>query len=239
MYCVSRPWVARAFAGLLIAGSASGAADAAQPPQADAALIRELGELRDAFVKRIDEEGYRLCPRPRIELGAVPAGGRYQPQRNLIIITPWSQLSAAQQQGLAGVIPGAGPEAARAVYESGTYRWVLLQELGHWWQDCRQMARPQSYAAESGANRMALAFWRERDPRFAAGIVQGAVELLNAVADPLPAGEGAQEWLDAHFSEALPSSTYAWLQAQMIATLSQESPRPSFHKSLSQPLYPY
>src|SRR5580692_2285446 len=135
MYCVSRTWVARAFAGLLIAGSASGAADAAQPPQADAALIRELGELRDAFVKRIDEEGYRPCPRPRIELGAVPAGGRYQPQRNLIIITPWSQLSAAQQQGLAGVIPGAGPEAARAVYESGTYRWVFVQELGHWWQD--------------------------------------------------------------------------------------------------------
>jgi hypothetical protein len=224
---------------LLLAGAAHGAVQRAQPPGADAALIGQLSALRDAFVRRIDEEGYRLCPRPRIELGATRAGGRYLPERNLILITAWSQLSAQQQQGFAGV-PGPGaPAAARAAYESGTYRWVFVQQLGHWWQDCRHMAAPQSYAALNGANRMALAFWRERDPRFAAAIVRGSVELVNAVADPLPPGQDAQAWFEAHPGEQLASPAHEWLQARMIATLAQEAPQPSFHKSLSQPLYPY
>ena len=225
---------------LLTAGSAGVAADAVPPSRTDAALLRELGELRDAFVRRIDEEGYRLCPRPHIELGTGPAGGDYLSERNLIRITLWSQLSAQQRDGFAGVAGAAGaPQAARAVYESGTYRWVFVQQLGHWWQDCRDMARPESYAAQSGANRMALAFWRERDPRFAAAIVAGAVHLVSAVPDPLPAAEAAQTWLERHPGEASQSPAYEWLQAKMIATLAQEVPQPSFHKSLSQPLYPY
>jgi hypothetical protein len=229
-----------AFACLLIAGAAGAAAQAVPPWQTGAALTRQLRALRDHFVRRIDEEGYRVCPRPRVELGAVPEAARYLPERNLILITPWWQLSAQQQQGLAGVPgPAGSPAAARAAYESGTYRWVLVQELGHWWQDCRHMRRPPSYAAQSGASRMALAFWRERDPRFAAAIVQGSRDLVNAVPDPLPAGEDASAWLDAHASEAPRSPAYEWLQAQMIATLAREAPPPSFHKSLSQPLYPY
>jgi hypothetical protein len=230
-----------ALACLLIA-AAAGAAGAAVPPRqppADAALIRDLTALRDAFVRRIDEEGYRLCPRPGIDLGAAPSGGRYLAARNLILITPWSQLSAQQQQGFEGVPGPATPAGARAAYESGTYRWVFVQQLGHWWQVCRHMAGPETYAAQSGANRMALAFWRERDPRFAAAIVRGATELVNAVPDPLPGGQDAQAWLEAHPGEQLASPAHEWLQARMIATLAQETPQPSFHKSLSQPMYPY
>jgi hypothetical protein len=226
------------FACLLIAGGAS--ADPLPASRADAALLRELGELRDAFVRRIDEEGYRVCPRPHLELGAGTAAGGYLPERNLIRITPWSQLSAQQQQALADVPgPAGSPRLARAVYESGTYRWVFVQQLGHWWQDCRHTDGARPYLAQSGANRMALAFWRERDPRFAAAIVEGAVRLVSAVPDPLPPGESAQAWLERRPGEVPQSPTYEWLEAQMIATLAQEAPQPSFHKSLSQPLYPY
>jgi hypothetical protein len=224
---------------ILAGGARVGAAPAAAAEQ-DAALLWQLTQLRAVFLRRVDEEGYRLCAAPQIEFGAVPDFGRYLPERDAIVITPWSQLSPEERQAFTDVARANAPApAARAVFESGTYRWVFVHELGHWWQHCRQLARPLSYATESGANRIALAFWRERDPRYAAAIVEGFQELLASVSPPLPADEPVPQYFDSHISDILHTHADTWFQAHMIVALELEQPRPSFHKALSQPLFPW
>jgi hypothetical protein len=137
------------------------------------------------------------------------------------------------------VIGAAAARGAQGLPQSADYAWSFVHELGHWWQYCRQLARPQSYGAENGAERIALAFWREREPRIAQAMVQGAQITLQLLPDPLAAGESPQVWLDAHPEALAQDGSARWLQAQMIATLSREQPAPSFHKALSQPLFPW
>ena len=132
-----------------------------------------------------------------------------------------------------------GQAAARSVFENGTHRWVFVHELGHWWQACRHLMRPESYAAENGANRIALAFWREREPRFAADIVQGFTALLGSTPSPVPAAQSAQAYFDANFSTIVQADAYTLFQGKMIVELAAEAPPPSFHRALSQPLYPW
>jgi hypothetical protein len=122
--------------------------------------------------------------------------------------------------------------------ENGTNRWVFVHELGHWWQACRHQTRPHSYAAENGADRIALAFWREREPRYAVRIVHGYRALLTSVPRPLPEGAGVSTYYDANFAKVSQGNAYTWFQATMIVTLAEEQPAPSLHRALSQPLYP-
>lgn len=209
-------------------------------PQGDAAALAALSGLRDAFIRRIDAEGYHPCPAPAIELGDPPNFGRYDRERNTLVIASWGHLAAPERRSFEDMAQGMGGSVpAEAMFENGTYRWVIVHELGHWWQSCRQQARPESYAAENGANRIALAFWREHDPRYALGIVTGFRALLESAPSPLPEGVTPEAYLDEKFARVAESEEYTWFQAEMIVALAHESPPPSFHKALSQPLYPY
>jgi hypothetical protein len=235
-----RPSVAAA----LLLGSLIGTAAALTPqpaaPEGDGATLIELRQLRDVFLQRIAAEGYKPCAAPQIELGDPPSFGRYLSERNTLSIAAWSHLSPQERAGFEAMAQANGGEAAaRAMFENGTHRWVFVHELGHWWQACRHLTREHTFIAENGANRMALAFWRERDARYASSIVRGYRSLLSSMPPPLPAGQAAPAYLDAHYASIASGDSYTWFQARMIAELADEQPPPSFHKSLSQPLYPY
>ncbi len=234
---------ARAAALLLLALLADRAAAAAatEPaPAPDAKVLKELSARRDRFLERVDAEGYPGCPAPRIVLADIPSFGNYLAKRNEVVVASWSSLSDEERRGFAQLAAALGARAtAVSVFEGGTYRWVFMHELGHWWQACRRQTRPNSFEEENGANRIALAFWREEDPRFAHGIVQAFAALVRSAPSPLPAGAALQDYADAHFQQLAQGDTYTWLQAQSVSALAQESPAPSLHKALSQPLFPW
>jgi hypothetical protein len=221
--------------GLLCVAAAAGAGDAS-----DAAVMRRLAQVRDAFARRADEEGYRLCPAPALELADPPSFGRFDPDSNRVQVATWSRLAPEQRQRFENLAAHTGGHrSAAAMFEEGTYGWVFVHELGHWWQSCRQATRPRSYGAEAGANRIALAFWRERDPQFAARMLATFRYLQGAIPTPVPAGMPKPQYLDEHFLAIAQSRSYSWYQADMTLELAAEAPPPSFHKALSQPLYPW
>jgi hypothetical protein len=82
------------------------------------------------------------------------------------------------------------------------------------------------------------AFWRERDPRYAVGIVHGYRALLTSMPSPVPEGEAVSKYYEANFAKVSQGNAYTWFQATMIAALAEEQPAPSLHRALSQPLYP-
>ena len=202
--------------------------------------MARLTRERAAFIERADREGYRVCPAPKIELSDPEAFGRFDPERNTVVVATWSRLTPEQRQRFQSLAEHtAAQRSAQATFEDGTYGWVFVHELGHWWQSCRQLTRPNSYAEEAGANRIALAFWRKQDPAFAARMLEVFRYLHGAIPSPLPAGIPKQQYLDDHFLEIGPTRGYTWYQADMVLELATESPEPSFHKALSQPLYPW
>jgi hypothetical protein len=215
---------------------------AAASAAGNGAVLAQLEALRDAFLKRIDEEGYKFksCAVPQIELGDPPSFGRFDAERNVLVISGWNHLTNEERKSFEDMAQQMGTAASgEQVFENGTNRWVLVHELGHWWQSCRHQARPQSYAAENGADRIALAFWREHDPRYATGVVHGYRALLTSMRSPVPEGQSAPAYFDANVTQVSQGDAYTWFQANMIAGLAEEQPPPSLHKALSQPLYPH
>ncbi len=222
-----------------LSGAATGAAAAVGGLEPnDAAALARLMHTRDAFVRRASEEGYRVCPAPEIKLGDPALFAGFEPDSNTVQVATWGRLAPERRQRFENLAEHTGG-SAQAMFEDGTYGWVFVHELGHWWQSCRQTTRPRTYGAEDGANRIALAFWREHDRQFVARMLDTFRYLQTAIPSPVPARMPKQQYLDDHFLAIAQSRGYTWYQADMILELSIETPPPSFHKALSQPLYPW
>jgi len=194
--------------------------------------------LRDAFVKATVAAGVS-CPiaPPKIAVADVPSYGNYDPATNTLTTSAWELLSDEEKSGFFQMLgPGATEEAARAEFEIGAHHWVFVHELGHWWQACRGVSEKiGSYAFESGANRVAAAYWREHDASIIAH--QKAVfELIQAhFPNPVPAGQSAETYFDAHYPDKFPSVIeYIWFQARMCLAAFDEKPAPSFAQALKE-----
>ena len=191
-------------------------------------------------IVKILAEGYTpSLPAPRIVLGRTESFGNYDDQSNEVHMSTWTSLSSDDRKMFERIAKAhGGAETPEQAFENGTYRWVFVHELSHWWQRSRHQVRPNSWVEENGANHIAMAFWNEQDPRFMAGITSGFKHLREAIPDPVPTGQSKRAYLDTHFVEIGPTPAYTWYQADMIVELSTESPSPTFHRALSQPLYP-
>jgi len=62
--------------------------------------------------------------------------------------------------------PNATETIAKKEFEDGVHHWVIVHELGHWFQACRGITEKTSkpYAIEFGADRIAASYWNEHDP---------------------------------------------------------------------------
>jgi hypothetical protein len=207
----------------------------------EAAVYKKLLALRADFIRRIRYEGFEpSLPAPKIEMGDPPTFGNYDAETNILHIAIWSKLTEEEKQFFEGIAKQLGPRAsARGVFENGTDRWVFTHELSHWWQACQKQTRANSYEEEMGANRIAAAYWRGRDPDFMDGMIRGFRGLRASIPDPVPPGESKIEFLDTHFAAVSVTDGYTWYQSDMVIDASEENPLPSFLRALSQPLYPW
>ena len=190
-------------------------------PAAVAATSAKLDALRDAFVQKAKSAG-SACSlgAPKIEVTVVPSFGNYDPDSNTLRVSAWWLLNADQKKlffHLAG--PDSDDEAAHRVFDHGTYGWVFVHELGHWWQACIASAQNMThYQREYDANRIAAAYWCERDPAFLQGLTRGFTRILEKAPNPVPAGQTPEEYFNANYAKLAHSADYTWFQARMVKT---------------------
>jgi hypothetical protein len=214
-------------------GSAGGAkADTAAAVEA---TQMKMTALRDAFVKATVEAGL-ACPiaAPAVVVTDVPSYGNYDPPTNTVQTPAW-ELMSQRERGLfyqlAG--PNATDEAARAEFETASHHWIFVHELGHWWQACRGVPHDgRHYAKEYGANRIATAYWRERDPALTAHMRGVFESVLSHTPNPVPAGQDVETYFDANYETLGPSPAYPWFQSRMTMKAFEETPAPTFAQAL-------
>jgi hypothetical protein len=194
--------------------------------------------LRDSFVNATVSAGMS-CPiaPPKIVVEDVPSYGSYDPATNTLTTSAWEQLTDEEKSGFFRMLgPGATEDAARAEFEIGAHHWVFVHELGHWWQACRKVPETGSgYRFESGANRVATAYWREHD----ASILthqRGVFEFIEShVPSPLPAGQSVEAYFDMHYPDKFKTVVdYIWFQARMCLAIFDEKPSPTFAQALKE-----
>ena len=150
--------------GLLCVAAAAAAGDAS-----DAAVMRRLAQVRDAFARRADEEGYRLCPAPAIELADPPSFGRFDPDSNRVQVATWSRLAPEQRQRFENLAAHTRrrlqPRGERCSRRHHHYGLGLRPRPGALVAELPAGSRLAHLRRRDRCSpQLALAFWRERDP---------------------------------------------------------------------------
>ena len=204
-----------------------------------AETLTRVTALRDQFVAKVHAAG-KSCPfaSPKILLEDVPSFGQYDDATNTLRTSDWTMLQPEERVlffQLAG--PEAGEAQARANFESGVHRWVFVHELGHWWQACaRQMNGSPPYSVESGADRIALAYWREADPQFAAAMLAVFGGILGRGPNPVPAGQSPETYFNTNYQQLGPTPAYIWFQSRMVVDDGMVLPLLTFAQTLAKPV---
>ena len=211
-------------------------AQTAPDPAVTASTMQQLIARRDDFAQKAKSirPGCTLAP-PKIEITDVPSFGNYDPDTNTLRTSAWWLLNADQKKlffHLAG--PDADDHAAQRVFEHGTYSWVFVHELGHWWQACIDSVKSKThYQREYDANRIAAAYWRETNPALLQGLTAGFTRILAGALNPVPGGQTPEQFFNDNYATLAHAAGYIWFQARMVTDVSAETPAPSFADALS------
>ena len=204
-----------------------------QAPSMDADRAR-LTALRDSFVEAIKAAGLKpsIDP-PQIVFDNPPAFGRYDSGSNLIHIALWSTLEPAGEARftrLKGLLND--PRSPEEIFDDSVHHWIFIHELAHWWQACQHKDDGERYAVEYGANRIAAAYWRMKDPAYMQKRTEHFQAIVNLIPNPLPDSQSKEKYFNEHFATIVGTPAYSWFQANMVVDVSAESPLPTFKQTL-------
>ncbi|HEY3770629.1 MAG TPA: hypothetical protein VGN44_18290 [Candidatus Angelobacter sp.] len=203
----------------------------------DEAVMKQLTDLRDSFINQLKAEGFQpsLAP-PKIVLDNPPSYGRYENDENILHIAVWSALKQDQQarfERLAAAI--GGQQTGEQQFEDSIHRWVFIHELSHWWQACQHKISDDHYAVEYGANRIAAAYWRLKDPALMERTEKRMAGVQSVLTSPVPAGQTENKFFNEHYASLAPTRDYIWFQYSMVLKAQAEKPLPTFKQALQNP----
>ncbi|SEG59333.1 hypothetical protein SAMN05421819_3658 [Bryocella elongata] len=218
------------------AGLAQQVASVATPDTAEVAATRAKAiAMRDAFVAKVKAAGFS-CPiaPPAIVVTDIPSWGNYNEETNTLSTSEWTLLQPREKaffKMLAG--PNATDAEVQELFDRASHRWIFVHEMGHWWQACRhQDAKP--YATEYGADRIAMAYWREADATVVPRMMPVFHVVLDHMPSPVPDGQEVEAYFNANYQTLGPSPAYPWFQSRMVVTAFEETPAPTFAMTLGQ-----
>ncbi len=156
--------------------------------QSNEITLQKLVTLRDSFINQIKAFGFNpSLPPPKIVLDNPRSFGNYDSIENILHTTDWKTLPPESKDLFEALASQTGNEKApEDVFEIGTHEWIFIHELAHWWRACQhQSALP--YDEEMAANRIAIAFWREKDTalmNFQVKVFKGFIAIFQALFRP-------------------------------------------------------
>lgn len=201
---------------------------------ADAATLQQLTALRDDFIGRIKSQGLapRLAP-PAIQMDNPPSFGNYENDTNVLHTGNWRTLPPALQEVFSHQAQAAANgKSGEWMFEQAAHRWIFVHELGHWWRTC-QNQKADPYQDEAAANRIALAYWRERDPDLVAYTLMKFRRYVDDIPNPVPPGQSKETYLNEHYDSLGGQRAYTWYQAGMVLDVAGESPNLTFHEAIT------
>ncbi len=197
------------------------------------AQLLQAKQLRDAFIRSV--HGVRLScsiTEPAVELFNKPSFGQYEDHANLVRTSDWSTLTVAEKaffRDLAG-----SDKLAYSTFDTYVHRWTFMHEMAHWWQACHQHPAQTLYEIEIGANRVALAYWQQTDPRVVLSMRAYFQAILAHMPAPVLAGQPVADYFNKNDEPLALSSTleYQWFQAAMFRAIDSNGPAPALQQTL-------
>jgi hypothetical protein len=202
---------------------------------ANGSMARLMG-LRDDFISRIKAAGYSPpLPAPVIICDNPFSFGRYEDSTNILHSCDWATLPTALQHIFSVAVKEMDYDmSAERYFQLSIQQWVFMHELGHWWRACQQQKAVSHYDDEMAANRIAAAYWRERDNDFLNFMIRRNDTLVKITPNPVPAGKSPVDYFNEQYGLFSSVSAYKWYQANMILQVAGERPALSFAEAIQE-----
>lgn len=137
--------------------------------------------------------------------------------------------------------------SGKALFDDMFHRFFFVHELGHWMASQVIAGLPDSemsviakneannkWAREIAANRIATAWFRERDPQYLAKLVADFRRIQAHLPDPVPAGVDKKTYFTENYQTlGQDPMAYGWYQLQMVLLVYDEPAR-SFQQVLDE-----
>lgn len=148
------------------------------------------------------------------------------------IFTQWAGYTTDQPSG-------------KALFDDMFHRFFFVHELGHWMASQVIAGLPGDQASviaknevrhkwerEVAANRIAVAWYREHDPRYLAKLVKDFRSIQDRLPDPVPPGVDKKTYFTDNYQKlGTDPMAYGWYQLQMVLIVYDEPVR-SFQQVL-------
>ena len=206
---------------------------ASRAQQSKQQVMTRLFVLRNDFTGRITEMCFKpSLPSPRIILNNPPSFGNYDDDTNTLQSCDWNTLPPQVHDLFQGFAQGMKKGmTGEKFFELGVYQWIFIHELSHWWRACQHVTA-DPYENEKAANRIASAYWHEKDLAFYNFMVIFFKNVIASTPTPIPTGQSKEKYLKSHYPNFPTVAGYTWYQATMIVEVSREKPLPTFKKAI-------
>jgi hypothetical protein len=126
----------------------------------------------------------------------------------------------------------AGAMTGKQFFDDMFHRFFFVHEMAHWLQ--RQAKDPRDgYQFELDANRVTVAYWREKDSAYLAALLVEFKRLNERLPVPVPPGQDPQEYFDANKGKLGSNpDVYGWFQSRMVLEAAAERPVLTFSEAV-------
>ena len=196
-------------------------------------LTTNLIALRNDFIGKIKAIGYTpSIEAPKVVLTNPRSFGNYEDSTNTLQSSDWNTTAPQIQQFFNTIAVKLGNGiTGEKFFDLAVHQWIFIHEMSHWWRACQhQTADP--YENEKAANRIASAYWNERDPAFYKFILNYFSGVVTDTQSPVPAGITKEEYLKENYDKLPGGHAYSWYQSIMIVEVSKEKPFETFKQAV-------
>jgi len=201
--------------------------------QSKPVLMAQLTALQNDYVNRIKAMGYKPGLKvPPIVLNNPRSFGNYDDSTNTLQTCDWNTINPQIQQFFNQIAAKIGGGiTGQKFFDVAVHKWIFIHEMSHWWRACQHITA-DPYENEKAANRLASAYWNERDPAFYHFMVKYFTGVVTDTPSPVPAGISKEQYLKENYNKLPGGHAYTWYQSIMIVEVSKEKPFETFKQAV-------
>ena len=234
-------------ATLLLFSACSSMLHAQQGPQDPPTLIA-LRKLATQVEAKVQIPGYAALARPTVLLNAGAGISFYTGGDRTVHAAQFDDLPSSTQdlfKQLGSLTPDE-PDG-KAFFDDMFHHFFFVHELGHWMvgevmaglpqQERAIVAKNESankWESETAANRIAVAWYREHDPKYLTRLIADFRRIEAKLPDPVPAGIDKKSYFTDNYEKLSTDPVgYGWYQLQMVLVVYDE-PKQTFQQVLNE-----
>jgi hypothetical protein len=152
---------------------------------------------------------------------------------NTVHTSRWEELPPEVQDDFKRWATYTGDATGQQLFDDMFHRFFFIHELAHWLQLQAKDYTKDGYQFELDANRVAVAYWREKDSAYLSAMLARFQRVNDLLPNPVPDGQDAEQYFNANRSKLGSNpDVYGWFQTRMVVQAGAERPFRTFSETL-------